>query len=91
MDLPPGFTHIFYCKVTTVFDTKLDPNMDLAWNHTKNVRSAITNPGNLFCSVADPGLCTPIDRRYLKYYKIKIDNFASLLFCFHTFGVRRPL
>ena len=41
-------------------------------------------------SVADPGLCTPNDGRYLKYYWINIlDNFERLLFCFNTFGVRQ--
>ena len=48
--------------------------------------------GSGFGKISDPGLCTPNDKRYLKYYKMKIlDNFASLLFCFHTFGVRRSL
>ena len=48
--------------------------------------------GSGFGKISDPGLCTPNDRRYLKYYWMKIlDNFASLLFCFHTFGVRRSL
>ena len=51
MNPPSEFTHFFYFKITTVFDTKHDPNMDLAWNHTENVRSAITNPGNLFCMI----------------------------------------
>ena len=45
-----------------------------------------------FCKISDPGLCTPKDKRSLKYYKMKIlDNFTSVLFCFHTFGVRRSL
>ena len=50
-----------------------------------------------FGKISDRGLCTPNDRRYLKYYWTKIlDIFASLFclfsyICFHTFGVRRSL
>ena len=40
----------------------------------------------------DPGLCTSNEGRFLKVVRANIlDHFISLLFCFHTFGVRRPL
>ena len=37
----------------------------------------------------DPGLCTSNEGRCLKFYciSISIDNFKSIIFCFHTFGV----
>ena len=48
--------------------------------------------GPIFCKISGSGLCTPNYRRYLKYYWMKIpDNFASFLFCFNAFGVRRFL
>ena len=48
--------------------------------------------GSGFGRIPDPGLCTPNERRYIKYYKVNIlDNYASLLFCFHNFGVGRSL
>ena len=38
----------------------------------------------------DPGLCTSNDGRFSQVYNTNIlDNFQSLLFCFHTFSVRR--
>ena len=40
----------------------------------------------------DPGLCTSNEGRFLKVYWMNIlDNIKSLLFCFHTFGVRRTI
>ena len=40
----------------------------------------------------DPGLCTSNEGRILKFFKSNVlDNFKSLLFSFHTCGVRRPL
>ena len=40
----------------------------------------------------DPGLCTSNEGRCLKVYFMNIlDYFKSLLFCFHTFGVRRTI
>ena len=40
----------------------------------------------------DPGLCTTKEGRFLKVFKANIlDNFKSLLFCLHTFGVRRNI
>ena len=40
----------------------------------------------------DPGLSTSNEGRFLKVFKANIlDNFKSLLFCFHTFGVRRTI
>jgi len=40
----------------------------------------------------DPGLCTSNEGRFLKAYWMNIlDNSKSLLFCFHTFGVRRTI
>ena len=39
-----------------------------------------------------PGLYTSNEWRFLKLYKTNIlDNIKSLLFCFHTFGVRRTI
>ena len=39
-----------------------------------------------------PGLCTSKEGRFLKVFKANIsDNFKSLLFCSHTFGVRRTI
>ena len=44
-----------------------------------------------FWQETDSGLCTSNEGRFLKFYKTNIlDNFKSVLFCFHTFGVRRP-
>ena len=40
----------------------------------------------------DPELCTSNKRRFLKVYWMNIlDNIKSLLFCFHTSGVRRTI
>ena len=40
----------------------------------------------------DVGLCTSNEGRFLKCYFTNIlDNNKSLLFCFHTFGVRRTI
>ena len=40
----------------------------------------------------DPGLCTSNEGRFLKVYGMNIlDNFKTLLSCFHTFGVRRTI
>ena len=42
--------------------------------------------------IRNPGLCTLNEGRFLKVYKTNIlDNFKTLLFCFHTFGVRRSI
>ena len=39
----------------------------------------------------DPG-SVPQTKRFSKFYKMNIlDNIKSLLFCFHTFGVRRSI
>ena len=47
-----------------------------------------------FGKISDPGLCTPNDRRYLKYYWIKILEILQAFFLFsyflcHTFSVSR--
>ena len=40
----------------------------------------------------DQGVCTSNEGRFLKVYGMNIlDNFKSLLFCSHTFGVRRTI
>ena len=40
----------------------------------------------------DPRLCASSEGRFLKFYLTNIlDNNKSLLFCFHTFGVRRTV
>ena len=40
----------------------------------------------------DPGPCTSNEGRFLKVYKMNfLDNFKSLLLCFHTFGVGRSI
>jgi len=40
----------------------------------------------------DPGLYTSNKGRFLKVYRMNIlDNLNSLLFCFHTYGVRRTI
>ena len=39
-----------------------------------------------------PGLCTANEGRFLKVFKTNIlNNLKSLLFCYHTFGVRRTI
>ena len=39
--------------------------------------------------ISNPGLCTPNDKRYLKYYWMNIlDKIECLLFCLRTFSVR---
>ena len=48
--------------------------------------------GSGFGQKPDPGLCTSKEGRFLKVLKPNIlDNFKSLLFCFHTLGVRRTI
>ena len=38
------------------------------------------------------GLCTSNIQRILKFYEMNVlDNFISILFCFHTFVVRRSI
>ena len=45
-----------------------------------------------FWPSSDPGLCTSIEERFLKFYWRNIlDNSKNSLFLFHIFGVRRPL
>ena len=40
----------------------------------------------------DPGLSTSNEERFFKvFFANSLDNFESLLFCFHTFGVRRTI
>ena len=40
----------------------------------------------------DPGLCTSNDERFLIVFcEYILDNYKSLPFCFHTFGVRRSI
>ena len=47
--------------------------------------------GSGFGQKPDPGLRTSNEGRFKKLYKMNtLDNF-KLSFCFHTFGVRRPL
>ena len=42
----------------------------------------------VFGQISDPGLCTLTEGRFLNFGWINIlDNFKSLLFCFHTVGV----
>ena len=40
----------------------------------------------------DPGLCTSNEQRFFQFFWMNIlDNFKGLLFCLHTFGVRRSI